>query len=77
MSRTAARDRARTQLTETLVLLSESVALLGQSRSLIEHIDTPNAAQYLADLDAFVPARFKHRSTSTLITKLLMRSLPQ
>ncbi|MCQ9393287.1 hypothetical protein NRB14_16935 [Pseudomonas viridiflava] len=53
MSRTGARDRARRQLTETLVLLSESVALLGRSRSLIEHIDTPNAAQYLADLDTF------------------------
>ncbi|BCS45392.1 MULTISPECIES: hypothetical protein [Pseudomonas] len=53
MSRTGARDRARRQLTETLVLLSESVALLGKSRSLIEQFDTPNAAQYLADLDAF------------------------
>lgn len=53
MSRTAARDRARTQLTETLVLLSESVALLGTSRSLIEPINTSDAAQYLADLDAF------------------------
>lgn len=53
MSRTGARDRARRQLTETLVLLSESVALLGKSRSLIEQFDTPNAAQYLADLNAF------------------------
>ncbi|WP_237491551.1 hypothetical protein [Pseudomonas syringae] len=53
MSRTGARDKARRQLTETLVLLSESVALLGKSRSLIEQFDTPNAARYLADLDAF------------------------
>ncbi|UQW75657.1 MULTISPECIES: hypothetical protein [Pseudomonas syringae group] len=58
MSRTGARDRARRQLTETLVLLSESVALLGKSRSLIEHVDTPNAAQYLADLDVFCSRPF-------------------
>ncbi|WP_249685381.1 hypothetical protein [Pseudomonas syringae] len=58
MSRTGARDRARRQLTETLVLLSESVALLGKSRSLIEHVDTPNAAQYLADLDALCSRPF-------------------
>lgn len=53
MSRTGARDRARRQLTETLTLLSEAVALLGKSRSLIEHIDTSHAAQYLADLNTF------------------------
>ncbi|RMS67347.1 hypothetical protein SAMN05444503_103402 [Pseudomonas sp. BS3767] len=53
MSRTGARDRARRQLTETLTLLSEAVAILGRSRSLIERIETQDAAQYLADLDAF------------------------
>ncbi|RMT23331.1 hypothetical protein ALP52_03169 [Pseudomonas amygdali pv. mori] len=53
MSRTGARDRARRQLTETLTLLSEAVALVGKSRSLIEHIGTPDAAQYLEELDAF------------------------
>ncbi|WP_241149976.1 hypothetical protein [Pseudomonas viridiflava] len=58
MSRTGARDKARAQLTETLVFLSESVALLGKSRSLIERIDTPNAAQYLADLEAFCSRPF-------------------
>ncbi|SDX04365.1 hypothetical protein SAMN05444064_110184 [Pseudomonas syringae] len=58
MSRTGARDKARRQLTETLAILSESVALLGKSRSLIERIDTLNAAQYLADLDAFCSRPF-------------------
>ncbi|WP_440058843.1 hypothetical protein [Pseudomonas fragariae (ex Marin et al. 2024)] len=53
MSRTGARDRARKQLTETLTLLSEAVAILGKSRSLIERIETHDSAQYLADLDAF------------------------
>ncbi|WP_229636545.1 hypothetical protein ACTACN_12830 [Pseudomonas syringae] len=58
MSRTGARDRARKQLTETLALMSDSVALLAKSRSLIEHIDTPDAAQYLADLEAFCSRPF-------------------
>ncbi|MEE5139121.1 hypothetical protein V2J83_26860 [Pseudomonas alliivorans] len=58
MSRTGARDKARRQLTETLALLNESVALLGKSRSLIEYIDTPSAAQHLADLDAFCSCPF-------------------
>ncbi|WP_258041262.1 hypothetical protein [Pseudomonas syringae] len=58
MSRTGARDRARRQLTETLTLLSEAVSLVGKSRSLIEHIDTPDAAQYLADLEAFCSRPF-------------------
>jgi len=58
MSRTGARDRARRQLNETLALLSESVALLGKSRSLIEPINTSDAAQYLADLDAFCSRPF-------------------
>ncbi|RMP09611.1 MULTISPECIES: hypothetical protein [Pseudomonas] len=58
MSRTGARDRARKQLTETLALMSDSVALLAKSRSLIEHIDTPDAVQYLADLEAFCSRPF-------------------
>ncbi|KPY93163.1 Uncharacterized protein ALO43_02864 [Pseudomonas tremae] len=58
MSRTGARDRARRQLTETLTLFSEAVAILGKSRSLIEHIGTLDAAQYLADLDAFCSRSF-------------------
>lgn len=58
MSRTGARDRARRQLTETLALLSESVALLGKARSLIEPFNTSDAAQYLADLDVFYSRPF-------------------
>ncbi|MEE4372768.1 hypothetical protein V2J67_10400 [Pseudomonas alliivorans] len=58
MSRTGARDRARRQLTETLELLGEFVALLGKARSLIEHINTPDAAQYIAALDAFCSRPF-------------------
>ncbi|RMV70327.1 hypothetical protein [Pseudomonas coronafaciens] len=53
MSRTGARDRARRQLTETLAVLNDSVALLGKSRGLIENAGTQSAFQYLADLDAF------------------------
>lgn len=58
MSRTGARDRARRQLTETLTLLGEAVALLGKSRSLIEQIGIPEAAQFLADLDVFCSRPF-------------------
>ncbi|MCW6058271.1 hypothetical protein [Pseudomonas fragariae (ex Marin et al. 2024)] len=58
MSRTGARDRARRQLTETLSVLSDGAALLGKSRTLVEHIDTPEVAQYLADLDSFCARPF-------------------
>ncbi|RMR09799.1 hypothetical protein [Pseudomonas syringae group genomosp. 3] len=58
MSRTGARDKARKQLTETLTILSEAVAILGKSRSLIERIETQDAAQYLADLEAFCSRPF-------------------
>ncbi|MCJ2374835.1 hypothetical protein [Pseudomonas sp. RGM 3321] len=58
MSRTGARDKARRQLTETLTLLSEAVAILGTSRSLIEHMGTSDAAQYLAGLGAFCSRPF-------------------
>ncbi|WP_122613702.1 hypothetical protein [Pseudomonas viridiflava] len=53
MSRTGARDKARKQLSEMLKVLGDCALLLGKSRKLIEHVDTPDAAQYLADLDAF------------------------
>ncbi|MEE4092021.1 hypothetical protein V2I59_00580 [Pseudomonas viridiflava] len=53
MSRTGARDKARRQLTETIAMLSDSVALLGKSRTLVENVGTPDATQYLAALDAF------------------------
>ncbi|QVK31781.1 hypothetical protein [Pseudomonas syringae] len=53
MSRTGARDKARRQLTETIAVLSDSVALLGKSRTLAGNVGTPAATQYLADLDAF------------------------
>ncbi|OSR76159.1 hypothetical protein BV326_00456 [Pseudomonas syringae pv. actinidiae] len=58
MSRTGARDRARRQLTETLSVLSDGAALLGKSHALVEHIDTPEVAQYLADLDSFCARPF-------------------
>nr|WP_240348670.1 hypothetical protein [Pseudomonas viridiflava] len=53
MSRTGARDKARRQLTETIAMLSDSVALLGKSRTLVQNVGTPDATQYLAALDAF------------------------
>ncbi|WKW33928.1 hypothetical protein KIH13_09465 [Pseudomonas viridiflava] len=58
MSRTAARDTARRQLTETLNVLTDCVALLGRSRKLVEHINTPEVAQYLADLAIFCERPF-------------------
>ncbi|AAY36976.1 hypothetical protein Psyr_1933 [Pseudomonas syringae pv. syringae B728a] len=58
MSRTGARDRARRQLTETIAVLSDSVALLGKSHTLVRNVGTPDATQYLADLDAFCARLF-------------------
>lgn len=58
MSRTGARDTARRQLTETLNVLADGVALLGRSRKLVEHINTPEVAQYLADLATFCERPF-------------------
>ncbi|MBD8186173.1 hypothetical protein IFU20_08285 [Pseudomonas viridiflava] len=53
MSRTGARDKARKQLSETLKVLGDCALLLGKSRMLMKHVNTPDAAQYLAELDAF------------------------
>lgn len=58
MSRTGARDKARRQLTETIAMLSDSVALLGKSRKLIQNVGTTDATQYLAALDAFCACIF-------------------
>lgn len=58
MSRTRARDTARRQLTETLNVLTDCLALLGRSRKLVEHINTPEVAQYLADLATFCERPF-------------------
>lgn len=58
MSRTGSRDKARRQLTETLKVLTDCVALLGRSGKLVEHIKTPEVAQYLADLGTFCERPF-------------------
>lgn len=64
MSRTGARDKARKELSETLKVLNDCAHLLGKSRKLIEHVNTPEAAQYLADLDALYKQPFPATATA-------------
>ncbi len=41
MSRTGARDKARSQLIENLKVSSDCAALSREFRRLVEHVDTP------------------------------------
>lgn len=51
MSRTGARDRARRQLTETLALLGEAMALIGCSRPVLKRSRSADAAECLEKID--------------------------
>ncbi|RMT80677.1 hypothetical protein [Pseudomonas viridiflava] len=66
MSRTKARDVARRQLAETVKVLNDCVLLLSRSSALISHLDTPEVAQYLADLDAFWKRPFPQQAAQHL-----------
>lgn len=69
MSRTGARDKARRQLTETLEVLGECAYLLGRSRKLVEHLDNPEVAQYLKNLDVFFTRPFLGHGDQKLINE--------
>ncbi|RMR07536.1 hypothetical protein [Pseudomonas syringae group genomosp. 3] len=53
MSRTGARDRARSQLTETLALLTQAVSLLSKSRVVLKRSRSADAAECLAMIESF------------------------
>ncbi len=53
MSRTGARDRARRQLTEVLVLLTQAVSLLNKSRVVLKRSRSADAAECLAMIESF------------------------